>query len=59
MIDAYTREELLRVIAEQKELIAHLREDLKTAIQAYRDVVARPPTLASQKSEDQKAPALP
>lgn len=59
MIDAYTREELLRVIAEQKELIAHLREDLKTAIQAYRDVVARPPISASQKSEDQKAPALP
>lgn len=41
MFDAYTREELLRLIEEQKELIAHLREDLKTAIQAYRDVVSK------------------
>jgi hypothetical protein len=41
MIDAYTREELLRLIAEQQDIIAHLKADLKTALQAYRDVVSR------------------
>jgi hypothetical protein len=39
--DAYTREELLRLIQEQQDMIAHLREDLKTAIQAYRDALSR------------------
>jgi len=38
---AYTREELLRLIQEQQDMIAHLREDLKTAIQAYRDALSR------------------
>jgi hypothetical protein len=39
MID--TREELLRLIAEQKDIIEQLKADLKTALQAYRDVVSR------------------
>ena len=41
MLDAYTREELLRLIAEQKDMIAHLQADLKTALQAYRDALSR------------------
>jgi hypothetical protein len=36
-----TREELLRLIAEQKDIIEQLKADLKTALQAYRDVVSR------------------
>lgn len=39
--DAYTREELLRLIQEQQDMIAHLREDLKTALQAYRDALSK------------------
>jgi len=41
MLDAYTREELLRLIEEQQDIIAHLKADLKTALQAYRDVVSK------------------
>ena len=41
MLDAYTREELLRLIAEQQDIIAHLKADLKTALQAYRDALSR------------------
>jgi hypothetical protein len=41
MLDAYAREELLRLIKEQQDMIEHLREDLQAALKACRDVVSQ------------------